>query len=222
MKKKYTKHVEDLGLDYNKVINIYPFGSINYGTFGYQSDHDYIIVYEQEELALPETIFSPNKMVNCALYNPEGFQMALSEHMIDVVEAYFLDRDLCYITQEFDFKLDKEKLRRRVSQICSNSWVKCKKKLAQGDTYIGLKSIFHSLRISDYGIQIAKFGKIKDYRKPQYDMGYDNFGDLWRDIRETLVWDELETKYKKLANSMRSEIRTLMPLDKDKRRTKNL
>ncbi len=67
------------------------------------------------------------------------------------------------------FKLDKTKLRVAISTIVSNSWVKGKKKLiVQGDYDLNLaiKSTFHSLRILDFGTQIAMEGKIIKNRFP--------------------------------------------------------
>ena len=59
---------------------------------------------------------------------------------------------------------DKAFIRRSVSQKCSNSFVKAKKKLTvekDYDRYSSLKSLFHSIRISTFAYQYGKKGKIE-------------------------------------------------------------
>ena len=43
--KRFQKVIDEFNLDINKIINIYPYGSVNYGTFSEDSDEDFIIVY---------------------------------------------------------------------------------------------------------------------------------------------------------------------------------
>ena len=59
-----------------------------------------------------------------------------------------------------------ENLRTSISTITSNSWVKGKKKLiitVDYDLNLALKSVFHSLRILDFGIQISENKKIVNF-----------------------------------------------------------
>ena len=76
--------------------------------------------------------------------------------------------------------------------------------------YIGKKSLFHSLRISHYGIPIAKHGKIKDFIN--LDDKYTTIT-LWNEINSFKTWDELKNKYQQYANDLRSEFRILAPLN---------
>ena len=107
-----------------------------------------------------------------------------------------------------EFELDSEKLRRAISSVASNSYVKCKKKIRDGEVYIGKKSLFHSIRILMFGIQIAKHGKIvnyeeaNNYHKAIFEMGDD--------------WSELDKKFKPIYNSLKSEFKRLAPLESDK------
>ena len=98
--------------------------------------------------------------------------------------------------------IDKWKLRQSVSAICSNSWVKAKKKLTVEKDYnlrIAQKSLWHSMRLYMFGIQIAKTGKIYDFQEAN---------PLWEEIKnaENPTWDYYKEKYQPLFNSLRSEL----------------
>jgi len=110
------------------------------------------------------------------------------------------------------FKLDLWKLRENVSAICSNSWVKCKKKLTVEKDYnlrVAQKSLFHSLRIYMFGIQIAENGKIVDFGCAR---------DLWHDISkvENPHWEYYKATYQKKFNELRSELVKLCPRPEEK------
>jgi predicted nucleotidyltransferase len=204
--------------DIDKVINVYTYGSHVYETATEQSDIDYIIVYEQEN-DISDTLVSKigNNVLNATLMSPTFFQKRLDEHSIDVLECYFLREDYKFERVKFNFNLNLDKLRRSISAVCSNSWVKCKKKIAQGDDYIGKKSTFHSLRIADYGIQIAKEGKIISYTNPYSNiLKYDNYLDLLNEIMSLSTWNEIKEKYQVVANNIRSEFREVAPLNEIK------
>lgn len=204
-------------IDIRKVNNVYLYGSLNYSTNTEKSDYDYIIVYDQEN-DISETLTTNNcgVVMNATLMSPSYFQKRLDDNCIDVMECFFLREDYKFVTMDFTFKLDLDKLRRSISAVCSNSFVKCKKKLQDGEDYIGKKSLFHSLRIADYGIQIAKFGKIVDYTKPQSEtLKYETFKVLLDEVMSYKNWDELKDKYQVIANNLRSEFRIVAPLKED-------
>lgn len=97
-------------------------------------------------------------------------------------------------------------LRESISEKISHSWVKGKKKLTVGsvppredDRRSGMKSIFHSFRICDYGIQIMERGKIIDYGS--MNMYWDrlkNFDGTWNDLSHEFKpeFNALKTKFK--------------------------
>lgn len=109
------------------------------------------------------------------------------------------------------FVLDRWKLRTSISSICSNSWVKCKKKLTVEKDYnlrVAQKSLWHSLRLYMYGIQIATDGKMTKW---------DCANDLWNEIEnaEDKSWDYYKEKYQPMFNSLRSELVKLCDRPKD-------
>ena len=74
-------------------------------------------------------------------------------------------------TTVFIADITKTKIRNSFSHVASNSFVKCKKKIeveASYDPHTGRKSLWHSLRIVDFGIQILKHDKIIDYSSVNY------------------------------------------------------
>lgn len=117
-----------------------------------------------------------------------------------ILESYFspliLKQDVT-----IDFELDKSKLRKLISATSSNSWVKAKKKINQGDYYIGLKSAFHSIRIVMFGIQLAKYGKIVDWNCANY---------IWYELnKKVLTSEEIKVQYTTIRNTLLTEFRLL-------------
>jgi len=131
---------------------------------------------------------------------------------IRAIECMSIKEDWKYETQSFDYKLDLKKLRHSISSSSSNSWVKTKKKLYQGDNSIAYKSLFHSLRILDFGIQIAKYNKIKNFETSQSDtLNKIQFLELLDDIKKLKTWGKINNHYKKIYNTLRSEFKILAP-----------
>ena len=203
--------------DIDKIINVYFYGSYLYGTFNKKSDYDYIAIYDQDiDVSDTIKIDFPVKM-NITLMSPKYFKKRIKNHNIDVLECIFTDDKYKLEQIKFDFKLNKDKLRRSISAVCSNSYVKCKKKLVQGDDYIGKKSLFHSLRIADYGIQIAKNSKIVSFDNCYSETlkDYKTFKNLFDEIMTFNTWNELNEKYKHIANNIRTEFRKYAPLNNE-------
>lgn len=123
--------------------------------------------------------------------------------------------------------IDTWKLRQSISAVCNNSWAKFHKKLTvekDFDLYIGLKSLFHVLRMYRYGIQLAKYGKIIDFKcndsgvsidkwnlKTQYDyimsMG---------DPKSGLSYENIKESIQPLRNFYASELKKYCPKPKIK------
>lgn len=184
-----------------KIIKSYRYGSRVYGCNTQESDYDYIIVVESDE----DLYYSVNLIgVNYTVYSEPLFIKKIQEHHISIMECIFQSENDPYIKY---FELDLEKLRRAISSVASNSYVKCKKKLKQDENYIGLKSLFHSIRILNFGIQIALYGKIVNYSSANV------FLKMIMDIGAD--WDKLDKKFKPIYNSLKSVLKRLAPLASD-------
>jgi len=183
-----------------RIVRVYNYGSRVYGCNNNESDYDFIIIVESDD----DLYYSVEKpRINITVYSESMFIKRIQEHHISALECIFQDSKDPYLKY---FKLDKSKLRRSISGTSSNSFVKCKKKLRQGDYYIGKKSLFHSLRILGFGIQIALTGKIVNYS------AYNHYLDMIMD-KNTNDWSEYQKVFKPIFNHKKSEFRRLAPLE---------
>jgi predicted nucleotidyltransferase len=197
------------GFHPSRVFCVYIFGSRVYGTAGTKSDWD-IIMVANNSVDSTELPGLKRGLYNIHVYTPKKFKEDLDWHRINNLECIFAP-DWAKLKEDikWDFKLDNAKLRHAISHISSNSFVKSKKKLAQNDYYTGIKSIFHSIRIPMFGLQIANFGKIVDFAEANYiwdDITFKSLPQYMRDKKEW-TWDELDKKWRPTLNSTLSQFR---------------
>ena len=190
---------------FNNEICKYPRGSVVYGTYEEGiSDRDWLVVVHD----CCRTILAdhPNNIYQETLGDDDfqfitesDFMQKLEKSNIEALECVFLcpDDKYCNIAKK---NLDKWNLRQSVSGICSNSWVKAKKKLTVEKDYnlrVAQKSLWHSLRIYMFGIQIARTGTIYDFSEAN---------SLWDEIKDSpdTSWEYYKSKYQPLFNTLRS------------------
>jgi predicted nucleotidyltransferase len=201
------------GFHPSRVFCIYIFGSRVYGTAASDSDWDIIMVANNsvESTELPGL---KRGLYNIHVYTPKKFKEDLDWHRINNLECIFapewarLKEDI-----KWEFKLDQSKLRHAISHISSNSWVKCKKKLEQDDYYIGIKSLFHSIRIPMFGVQIASFGKIVDFSEANYIWDELTFKSEPQYMRDKFkwTWSKLDARWRPIVNGVLTQFRKLVP-----------
>ena len=192
--------------DVKNLIAVYPYGSRVYGTARRNSDYDFIVITSKKE----NEQYS-DTLININYFTPEEHQIRLNEHEISALECYFLPQESVLFDSahplnvknraNFTFKLDLPTLRSALSAKSSNSWVKAKKKLIVEKDYdlnVGRKSLFHSIRIIDYGIQIATHGTI---------VNYGSCNALFEEIMNCYTWTEMFDQYKERYNKIRSDFR---------------
>jgi len=195
----YQELLKRSGLDDANVVCVYPYGSRVYGNFHKDSDYDYIIIVKKKE----KDQFSDN-LININFYTIDEHQQRLDDNEISALECFFLyynEYEEYNEPYKFRFVLDTSKLRHSLSAKSSNSWVKCKKKLTiekDFDLNIGRKSMFHSFRIIDFGIQIATTGKINNYSSCIF---------LYKEIMNYYEWTELFDVFKLRYNALLTEFR---------------
>lgn len=196
---------DENGLFQYRVLDIYPYGSRVYGTHSDKSDYDFIVIYEGwDGKSIPDKfnglqIDSAELNTTLHLYDYGTWNQRLVDHKIDALECHFLQPNT-----DYPFTLDKTLLRKEISSVASNSWVKCKKKLeVEDDYYTGIKSLFHSFRIPMFGRQIARDGSITNWYEAT---------PLWErwfrpmlDSRPT--WEEIKTEFKPLHNELMTDFR---------------
>ena len=184
-------------------VVFFPYGSRVYGTHTEKSDYDYMAVVPGNRKADTGTEYCWDD-INIHIYNRVDFGDQLDRHKIHTLEAYYLPDSQCPSMYPV-WKLDKGKLRHELSAKSSHSFVKAKKKIeVEKDFYIGWKSLFHSLRILVFGIQMASDGRITDYGAANQH---------WHDILEAQQynWDYFKETYQPIYNSLATEFRKLAP-----------
>ena len=177
-----------------KVMCIYAFGSRCYGNHNVDSDYDFIIVAKNSV----ENVEHQIGEYNFHIQTPDYFQERLDWNDPTCFECLMYPPVL--EKQKFKINIVNGKFRHAVSYISSNSWIKAKKKIQQGDIYIGQKSLFHSLRIPMFATQIMKYGDIRHWEMAN---GY------WYYMKEIYGWDLLKNLYQPVRNEIMSEFRQL-------------
>ena len=201
MKNLLEDIIRTSGIHPSRIFNIYIFGSRAYNTFKPDSDWDVIMVANNSV----ESTEIRRGLFNIHIYTPDKFKADLDWHRINNLECIYAP-DWAKLKETIkynDFKIDPNKLRHAISHISSNSWVKAKKKLLEGEYNIGIKSFFHSLRIPMFGIQILQSGRITDFTCANH---------IWDKLkRGRWTWNELDTEFRELHNNILTEFRKLAP-----------
>lgn len=184
----------------SRVHNVTIFGSRIYGTSTDKSDYDIIMVANNSV----ESTEIKHPIYNIHIYTPDKFKADLDWHRINNIECV-LAPEWAKLKEKipYKFELDANKLRHAISHVSSNSWVKCKKKLTLGDDedyQVGVKSLFHAIRIPIFATQIIESKEI-DFSSANH---------IWDDIKsKKWTWEELDSKFRELHNSTLSKFRII-------------
>lgn len=182
-------------------VSLIPFGSRVYGTHRETSDYDFIGIIPDNRMKDTGTEYRMEKL-NVHMFNGYHFKKNMLKHKIEALEAFFHSE---FEINRFKFELDLVNLRHEISSKSSHSFVKAKKKIiVEKEYHLGWKSLFHSLRILNFGIQVAKNSKISDYSAANK---------YWEEINsdKCIDWDILKEKYQPVFNELASEFRKLAP-----------
>lgn len=199
--------IKTFGLSEPDVLSIFPYGSYVYGTNSQLSDYDFIIVCKNDTV---KNDFSLERDgMNVHVYEEDVFIKQLADHKVSALECYYLPEKWKHLTynKKYPFKLDLKILRSSFSEKASHAWVKSKKKFEvekDRNVYIAKKSLFHSLRIIDFGIQIAKYGKINDYTVANR---------YWIEIKDNPYedWNTYKDNYQEVFNMKMTQFREVAP-----------
>ncbi len=181
------------------VARTYRYGSRVYGCHKENADFDYIVVVKSHKELHYSVQFTGTDIT---VYSEPMFIKKIKEHEISVLECIFQNENDPYAKH---FELDLPTLRRAISAKSSNSFGKCKKKIVDGEVYIGKKSMFHSLRIILFGIQIARYGKIVDYTVANH------FLDTIMKMEDD--GNKIAKRFKPIFNAFKTSFRKLAPLE---------
>ena len=183
-------------------------GSQLYGMTNPQSDYDYLVINNSDN-PYPH---SENKEVE--VWSRDLFMVKLVDHDLKALEVYFSNQVFIRMHYDLIHKLNKSNLRRSVSAVCSNAHVKAKKKIRDGEIYIGLKSYWHTIRILTMYTDLAKFGTFnpKGY-KEQLNPIYEDIISMVDDPEPETLFKRLVKKYDPLTRELLHEFRLLCPLE---------
>lgn len=203
----------------NEPLLMFEHGSTVYGTNNEKSDIDIVVVvpdkYSDFLDKYPNSIyqFNPEQSFKDFEFLTESTYIKLIKNLdIMAIESLFLpSKNIIqgnpskYI--EYLYGIDLWKIRQSFSGKASNSWAKAHKKMTvekDFDMYCGQKSLFHSLRILDFGCQLCEHNKIVDYSSANK---------YFKEIMKMngADWEEYKAKFKPIYNSLRSKLAELAP-----------
>jgi len=194
--------IKTSGIHPSRVFNVYLFGSQVYGNANRDSDWDVIMIANNSvnSTEIRKGLF------NIHVYTPDKFREDLDINRINNLECIYAP-SWAKLKEEItfsDFRVNQNRLRHSISRTSSNSWVKCRKKIeVEGEYYIGVKSLFHSIRIPMFGKQIAERGKITDFACAN---------SVWDRIKKQhWSWKELDIEFRPLLNKVMSDFRHTSP-----------
>lgn len=189
-------------LDNPNVLNIYQWGSRVYGCYTNKSDYDYNVVVTDNYEHFVDNIETNNIHMN--FYKLSTWEEMIKRNKIETLECLFAENQfIIKETIKFNIEINLVELRKSISQICSNAYDKCRKKLIiEKDfaPYTAKKSLWHCIRILLFGIQCAKYERIIDYTEANK---------YYEDIvlNESNDWNYYKSKWHVFCNNLRSEFR---------------
>jgi predicted nucleotidyltransferase len=180
-----------------KIKNIYLYGSRVYGTNKEDSDYDILMLastMNQKEIK--------DFTYNIHIKTPDVFYDMLLQYKMVALECLFAP-SFAKIKESNDylakFNLNKINMKKSVLSQSHDSWMKAKFKINEEDILRGAKSLFHSLRMLLFGIQIAEYGSIVDFSEAnKYFEDVENY--------QSLEWD----KYKKQFLPLKCELEQML------------
>jgi hypothetical protein len=208
----------------NKLIGIFPYGSQVYKNKK-SEDYDFIVVvdcpYAEKEIHnrsdIDITIIDKNTFLEqCQLNHVRALEILFTPDNIDnyYCEPAFKSEIFCLRKSV----LNPLYVRQQFSQKTSNSYVKAKKKIIISEDYdfmVSMKSLWHSIRILDFGKQMIESGKVNfqsmNNLYKEINKDYNNLSIESKDI----MWDKLHEKYKPIFNEKHSELKKLCPKEKN-------
>lgn len=209
--------LKDFGYQDDNILSCFPYGSRVYKNNKPESDHDYILVMKNV-ITESDRLDSRDNPISITTYSEEGFRQRVNEHKIFSLECIFCPDDLVLKNNiNYQFKLDKSKLRHSISEKCSKDWNQAKKRFSDsqginpvtGERYVrkvyeGKKSLFHCFRMIDFAVQIIEHGKI---------INFSSCNDFWEELYTdpSEDWNYYDEKFHPSYNDKLIEFRKLAP-----------
>lgn len=189
------------GLISKDYFALYCYGSRVFGTSHINSDWDLVAAYEDPALHNVHV----NQAVDMSVFSRAMFQEKINKHDDKILTCLFMPPEFVIIQpkEKWHFELDVEKLWTVFSKKAAYHWKRGKhffvKQPKRDDCfYVAKKELVHSLRTLDFGIQIAKYGKIQNMQTmiSEYhrmmsspSTSWKEYEDEWRPVYDVLFSD---------------------------------
>ena len=204
--------IEATGVDKSDILGIYVYGSRLFETYNENSDLDYCIVLKQEGTAYMwgssyKQIETPE--LDLHIMTDAEYQKKLDECDDMALSMYFQENPIMKCKVEFN--LDLPTLRKSFSSKAANSFVKFKKKLIVTEDYdvrAAIKSLFHSIRILDFGRSIAH-PEYEAYSQCSQGENIEWIEQVFEEADNN--WEEIHKVFKPIYNKYATEFKKVAP-----------
>lgn len=189
------QEVKDItGLPEWKIHNVYLFGSRVYGTFDLDSDFDFIVVANN----LERDREIRDGRYNIHIHTPDKFQDDLRTYRmvnLECVYAPFFAKAQEKTDYFKTLTIDTFKFKKSIFKQSHDAWLKSNMKFREMDIDRATKSLFHSLRILLFGIQIVEENEIFDFSEANY---------YWEEIKniEEFKWNIFKKRFLPLKKDL--------------------
>ena len=215
-----AKLLELFKIPKSDIIGIYMFGSRLYNEFNIvsKSDYDFCIIINNSSSFLlnPEYFSNPyfqyeSENIDFHIMSEMVFYNELTKCNIMTLECFYSEDPI--FKHDVNLELNLGVLRHSISKVSSNSFVKFKKKLTKEsglkNKHLGVKSLYHSLRILEFGCNVANDPDFIEH----------NYQNKLKDILEfsqnvNFDWKDIHTKYKPVYNQLASRFKLMAPKGK--------
>lgn len=197
---------EELGMDFDEVWNVYPYGSHVYGNATEDSDEDFVVVFKRSILKSgafkDNAVSNEDRTVQGSAFSRGGFQDAINNYNMTALECVFLPKDMV-LKETKDYKIEKYMERDMVKKVvtqASNSWHIAyrrwimQRKVDELEPYLDQikRGLWHSLRILTFGLQMKERQEIYDYAsansyKKEIVQDADFHPDKYEKVRDELI-----------------------------------
>ena len=171
------------GVIEQRIQGIYLYGSQVYGTNSHLSDFDILVVAS----SLHAHKEFRDGTYNVHIKTPDLFLDELWMHKMHALECIYAPRfaKLKDEVKYCDFVPVKHKLQREALSESHVAWTRGKRMILDGDMYRGMKSLWHSLRILLFALQIINEGDIYDFSEAN---------NYWESIEESkhIKWNDFK------------------------------
>ena len=179
-----------------QVCNIYQCGSRLYGNVTDLSDYDYTVIVTKYSNDNPDHNIRSDD-VDITILTVHDMKVALTNYNFQALINVLSDCKL-QETVIFPIEIDRNLLRKSVSEISNKCLHTGKVLWKKGDYYKAKKNIIHSIRYVEFGIQIILHNRIVDVA-----VSNGLFDEIMNN--DSIIWEEYRDKYGLLAKQLYKE-----------------